>query len=121
MLTEVLFFHRTSRTCMVGDLVQKLDPEAMKGWHRWVMKADGLTGPDGSTPKEWRLTFIRRDRARAAIMQALAWDPKRLIIAHGTCADEDGAQVLRHSLSWLDLPPGRDGGGGPGTAPRAGR
>jgi hypothetical protein len=103
-MTEVLFFHRASRTCLVGDLVQKLDADAMKAWQRWVMKADGLIGPDGSTPREWRLTFVHRDRARQAIQRALAWDPERLVIAHGTCADDHAADVLRDSLSWLRLP-----------------
>lgn len=103
-MTEVLFFHRDSSTCLVGDLVQKHDPESMKAWQRWAMKADGLTGPDGSTPREWRWTFLHRDRAREAIGRALAWEPRRLIIAHGTCAETNGAAVLRDSLSWLHLP-----------------
>jgi hypothetical protein len=100
-ITEVLFFHRLSRTCLVGDLVQKHDPEAMKTWQRWIMKADGLTGPDGSTPREWRLTFTNRGKARAALERALAWEPERLLIAHGACAEANGAEVLRHSLAWL--------------------
>lgn len=102
MMTEVLFFHRPSRTCLVGDLVQKFEPDAMKAWQRWVMKADGLCGPEGSTPREWRLTFTDRGRARAALRRALAWEPERLLIAHGTCAESDGAEVLRDSLAWLD-------------------
>ncbi|MCA9530908.1 MAG: DUF4336 domain-containing protein [Myxococcales bacterium] len=100
-MTEVLFFHRPSRTCLVGDLVQRHDPEAMTAWRRWVMKADGLTGPEGSTPREWRLTFTDRAKARAALERALAWAPERLLIAHGACAEKAGADVLRRSLSWL--------------------
>ncbi|MEZ4408183.1 MAG: DUF4336 domain-containing protein [Polyangiales bacterium] len=103
-LTEVLFFHRASRTCLIGDLVQRLDPEGMAAWRRWVMKADGLVGPDGSTPREWRLTFVHRDRAREAVARAIAWGPKRLIVAHGACVDDDGAAELRRALSWLDPP-----------------
>lgn len=103
-MTEVLFFHRASSTCLVGDLVQKHAPDAMKAWQRWVMKADGLTGPDGSTPREWRWTFVHRDRARQAVQRALAWEPRRLVIAHGASAFSDGASVLRRSLAWLGLP-----------------
>ena len=104
-MTEVLFFHRPSRTCLVGDLIQKHEPASMKAWQRWVMKADGLVGPDGSTPREWRLTFFDRKKARAAIARAFAWEPDNLVIAHGSCAFGDGAEVLRESLSWLHADP----------------
>ncbi len=100
-MTEVLFFHRPSRTCLIGDLVQKLDPDSMKAWQRWIAKADDLVGPDGSTPREWRLTFTDRAKARAALQRALAWSPERLVIAHGACAEMNGADVLRGSLDWL--------------------
>jgi hypothetical protein len=89
-MTEVLFFHRPSRTCLVGDLIQKHDPDAMKAWQRWVMKADGLAGPDGSTPREWRLTFLDRARAREAIRTAIAWNAANVVIADGTNAFGNG-------------------------------
>ena len=100
-MTEVLFFHRPSKTCLVGDLIQKHDATSMKAWQRWVMKADGLVGPDGSTPREWRLTFLDRSKARAAIRRAVDWNPENLVIAHGACSFGNGAEVLRDSLSWL--------------------
>jgi hypothetical protein len=107
-MTEVLFHHRPSRTCLVGDLVQKHDPQAMKAWQRWLMAADGLTGPDGSTPREWRLTFLHRDQARAGVRRALAWEPENLVIAHGTCSFGNGTEVLRRSLDWLHVEPAAD-------------
>lgn len=101
VMEEVLFFHEPSRTLFVGDLVQKHDPEAFAAWQRWLMRLDGLVGPDGSTPREWRATFLRRDAARAAVRRAIAWDPERMVIAHGEWVPHDGAQALRRSLSWL--------------------
>ncbi len=69
----------------------------------WI--ADGpsvsLAGPDGSTPREWRATFLDRRAARAAIRRALDWNPARMVIAHGAWARDNAAQVLRSSLSWL--------------------
>lgn len=103
VMEEVLFHHRPSRTLFVGDLVQKHHPEAFSKWQAWVMKLDGMTGPDGSTPREWRATFLKRDAARQAVRTALAWEPQRMVIAHGDWAREDGAEVLRSSLAWLDL------------------
>ncbi len=106
-MTELLFFHRKSRTCLVGDLIQKHDTSEMKAWQRLLMRADGLVGPEGSTPREWRLSFLDRNRARQAIARALAWEPERLVIAHGACATSNGGAVLRRSLGWLL---GRGGG-----------
>jgi len=100
-LTEVLFFHRASRTCLVGDLIEKHDQLSAKGWRRWLMKAGGVCGPDGSTARVWRWTFLHRGRARAALSRMLSWSPRRLVIAHGPCADHDGAAVLQRGLRWL--------------------
>jgi hypothetical protein len=100
-MTEVFFFHRRSSTCLIGDLIQKHDCRSMKRWQRWVLKAAGVAGAEGSTPRDGRLTFIRRDRARQAIARALSWAPRRLVIAHGACAMEGGVDELRRSLHWL--------------------
>lgn len=100
-MTEVLFFHRASRTCLVGDLIQKHDRRAMSRWQRWVMQTDGLVGANGSTPREWRWSFFDRTRARSAISHALAWAPDRLVIAHGACKMQNGKTELSASLEWL--------------------
>jgi hypothetical protein len=100
-MEEVVFFHRSSRTALITDLVQKLDPVTLRGWRAWFLKLDGLVGPDGSTPREWRLSFWRRGPARSALGKALAWNPERLVIAHGTWVPENGCAVLRRSLAWL--------------------
>jgi hypothetical protein len=100
-MEEVVFFHRSSRTALIADLVQKFDPEMLSGWRRWVMRIDGMVGPDGSTPREWRLTFVNRKAARRALEKALAWNPERLVIAHGVWVCENGREVLSRSLRWL--------------------
>jgi hypothetical protein len=71
------------------------------------MRLDGLVGPNGSTPREWRLSFVNRARARAALETALSWRPERLVIAHGEWAPADGAAALRHGLRWLRPPPAK--------------
>ena len=100
-MQEAMFFHPRSRTCLVGDLVQRHDPAAFSPWRRALMRMDGLLGPGGSTPREWRASFVRRGAAREALRTALAWQPERLVIAHGACAHQDGAAVLRSALAWL--------------------
>jgi hypothetical protein len=103
-MEEVIFFHRPSSSCIIGDLVQRHDPEAFSTWQRWLMQADGMLGEEGSTPREWRATFFDRGPGRQALHQVLSWQPKRLLIAHGACELSHGTEVLEHSLAWLTKP-----------------
>jgi hypothetical protein len=100
-MEEVVFFHRASRTAIVTDLVQRFPDQAIRGWRGRLMRLDGLVGPQGSTPREWRLTFWNRRAARAARSKALAWNPHRLVVAHGEWARDQGQRVLESALAWL--------------------
>jgi hypothetical protein len=101
VIEEVVFLHRASRTAIVGDLVQRFDPASVTGVKGFVMRLDGLVGEHGSTPREWRLSFLRRRPARAARARVLAWAPERLIIAHGACARQGATEILRRALAWI--------------------
>jgi len=101
VMEEVAFLHRPSRTAIFCDLVQRHDPAQMKGLKGMLMRLDGLVGEHGSTPREWRLSFLRRKSARAARAQVLAWEPERLVIAHGACAQKDATQILTRALAWM--------------------
>lgn len=98
-VTEVVFLHHASKTALVGDLVQKMDPPA--GWRGLLLRWNGLTGPAGSTPREWRASFLRRAPARRALERVLAGHPENLVIAHGRCALGGGERALRDSFAWL--------------------
>lgn len=100
-MEEVVFFHRLSQTAIVCDLVQRHDPTQAKGFKGMLMRLDGLVGEAGSTPREWRATFLTRRRAREARAQVLAWKPERLLIAHGECAQENATQILERALAWI--------------------
>ena len=100
-MEEVVFFHRSSRSLIVTDLVQKLNPASLQGWRGALMKLDGLVGPEGSTPRDWRLSFWNRRAARMALGKALAWNAERMIIAHGDWIRENGSPALARSLRWL--------------------
>jgi hypothetical protein len=100
-MEEVVFFHRRSSTCLVCDLIQRHDPTEQTGWRGLLMRLDGLVGPAGSTPREWRLSFVNRSRARAAAETVLSWQPERLVIAHGDWAPTGGTDALRTGLRWL--------------------
>jgi hypothetical protein len=100
-MEEVAFFHRPSRAAIFCDLVQRHDPAQMKGLKKMLMRLDGLVGEQGSTPREWRASFLRRGPARTARAQVLAWKPERLVIAHGACARENATQILARALAWM--------------------
>ncbi|HEY3817734.1 MAG TPA: DUF4336 domain-containing protein [Polyangiaceae bacterium] len=100
-MTEIVFFHRPSRTCLVGDLIQKHDERAKSAWLRWLLKVGGVSGSSGGTPRDARWSFVHRRRARESVSKVLGWAPERLVIAHGTCSMANGAQVLRQSFHWL--------------------
>lgn len=99
-MDEVAFFHRPSRTAIIGDLVQRFPESKMSGWKGMLMRLDGLVGEHGSTPREWRASFLRRGPARRARDKVLSWDAERLLIAHGDCAQSNAGAVLAEALSW---------------------
>lgn len=100
-MEEVVFFHRPSRTAIVCDLVQRHDPAAVTGWKGMILRLDGLVGPEGSAPREWRATFLRRSLARSARATVLGWKPERLVIAHGICAQEGATEILSRAFSGM--------------------
>ncbi|HEX7684273.1 MAG TPA: DUF4336 domain-containing protein [Trinickia sp.] len=100
-MDEVAFFHRASRTAIFGDLIQRFPHADATGWKGVLMRLDGLVGPRGSTPREWRMSFLSRDAARQARHKVLGWKPDRLLIAHGECAGSGATEVIAEALSWI--------------------
>ena len=101
VMEEVAFFHRKSRTAIMGDLIQRHLESEITGWKGMLMKLDSLVGDQGSTPREWRATFLHRKRARQAREQVLGWHPDRLLIAHGKCVQTNATEVIKDALSWI--------------------
>ncbi|HEX7689926.1 MAG TPA: DUF4336 domain-containing protein [Burkholderiaceae bacterium] len=100
-LTEVVFFHARSRTAIVGDLIQRFDTSTLSAWKGLLLKLDGLAGEHGSTPRELRITFLRRGAARAARDKVLGWQPEQLLIAHGRCVQGGATPVVDAALAWM--------------------
>jgi len=100
-MEEVAFFHRESATAIICDLIQRHPESAMSGWKGMLMRLDSLVGEQGSTPREWRASFLRRAPARAARKKVLAWNAERLLIAHGECAQTEATEIIATALSWI--------------------
>ncbi|MBS0437879.1 MAG: DUF4336 domain-containing protein [Proteobacteria bacterium] len=100
-MNEVAFFHRASRTAIIGDLIQRFPETSISGWKGMVMKLAGLVGERGGTPFDWRSSFLRHAPARAALEKVLGWNPERLLIAHGLCAQSGAREIIASALHWI--------------------
>ncbi len=103
-MTEVEFFHRASRTLILIDLIENFEPEKLGTIFLWLlMWIGGVTPPHGGLPRDLRLTFTWRHKRelRAAVESMLAWNPERIILAHGRWHQTNGAAELRQAFAWL--------------------
>ena len=107
-MTEIVFFHRRSRTAIFADLIENFAPSWFKGWRRVAARMDGIVSPNPGAPREWRLSFINRSIARNALERILAWEPEQVIVAHGLVVRARGAEFIRNAFRWL-APQPRDG------------
>jgi hypothetical protein len=102
-MTEVEFFHHATRTLVLTDFIENFEAAKLPNIViRWLTRFGGVQDPHGSMPRDLRLTF-RQQRAelRAAVEKMIAWNPERVIIAHGHWYDRDGAAELRRAFAWL--------------------
>ena len=103
LMTEVDFFHRPSRSLILTDLIENFEPSRVrKRWLRWAMKLFGAADPDGKAPYDMQLSFIGHRRTlRRAVKRMIAWEPERIIIAHGRWYDRDGVAELQRAFRWV--------------------
>jgi len=102
-LTEIVFFHRATRTLILTDLVQNYEAPRLHGpILRFLARRIGVVDPDGTMPVDLRATFRgRRAEVRAAVRQMIAWAPERVILAHGRWYTENGVAELRRAFRWV--------------------
>jgi hypothetical protein len=100
-MTEVVFFHHASRTAIFADLIESLPGDWLRGWRGLLARLDGITAQNPGAPREWRLTFLRRRTARAALKRILAWPIERVVIAHGDPVTAGGHGFVRRAFDWL--------------------
>jgi short-subunit dehydrogenase len=107
MFCEVELFDKRSRTMVLTDIVQNLDPQALPFSARAAAWLLGVSKPDGKAPIYLRLLLHLGGRSvQAAAQRLVSLAPQRVIFAHGDWFDTQGTERLRQSLRWL-LPPSR--------------
>ncbi|WP_257462757.1 DUF4336 domain-containing protein [Archangium lipolyticum] len=103
-MDEVVFLHRASRTLVLADLIENFEADHLRPGLRWLTRLAGNLHPDGKAPVDMRLTFLgRKDEARACLLRMLAWQPERIVLAHGRCYLERGTTELRRAFRWLGV------------------
>jgi hypothetical protein len=99
---ETAFFHIASRTLILTDIVQNLEPEKMPPLVRPLLRLIGSAAPHGSAPVYLRLAIkLHRRQAVDSARRLIALAPERVVFSHGVWFDQDGTRALRHSLRWL--------------------
>lgn len=101
--TEVVFFHRASRTVLFTDLIQHFGPEAFSGWRRIVAGLDLMTASEPEVPRKFRVAFMDRRRARAALARILAWPADRVVMAHADPLETGGQDFIARTFRWLRI------------------
>ena len=97
---EVWFCHRPSRTLLLVDLIQRLEPDKLPPLSRLVMRAAGATR--GTTARYLRPVIrMGGTDAEMAIRALLALNPDRVIFAHGRYFADRGGEQLRRAFDWL--------------------
>lgn len=103
-IEEVVFFHKSSQTLILTDLIENFEPKRTSN-HFWrmVYKLAGIADPNGKTPLDMRLSFLgQKEKARQCYHQMLSWNPERVILAHGRWYDKNGTSELKRAFSWLE-------------------
>lgn len=106
-MDEIAFFHQASGTALFADLIENFPLDFLRrtpGWQGWrtpLARLWGITEPYGMAPLEWRLSFVNRAPARRALERVLDWNPRRVLMAHGTCVETDGQAFVRRCFRWL--------------------
>jgi hypothetical protein len=99
---EVDFFHRPSRTLVLTDVILNVAPEELPPLPRIMARVLGILAPNGKAPAYVRgLLRLNRAQTSQAAARLVAFNPDRVIFAHGRWFEPDGAAQLRRSLSWL--------------------
>lgn len=99
-MEEVVFFHRATRTLVLGDLIENHDPNVLGPVQRFWARCNGMLAPNGSTPRNFRLSFLHRDETRRSLQHMLAWQPERVLVLHGRCVMSDAQAFLQRAFRW---------------------
>ncbi len=103
-MEEVVFYHKSSKTLILTDLIENFNPSTLNWWQRAIANFAGIVHPNGKMPIDWRASFMFGDKnkARQSLNAMLSWMPQNIVLAHGECIFGNGTEFLAQSFSWLN-------------------
>lgn len=100
---ESYFFHKSSRTLILCDTIQNLEPHKLPPVTRLAFQAAG--GTRGTTAHHVRKALkLGGERARTAIGRVTSLQPERVIFAHGAIFETNAAARLQQAFAWMTRP-----------------
>jgi len=101
--SEEVFFHRSSKTLILTDLIENFELQKVRSrFFRFLLRAVGSVHPDGKMPLDVRATFWgHKKELRACVERIIAWNPEKVILSHGKWYPQNGVQELRRAFRWL--------------------
>ncbi len=96
---EVAFYHRTTQTLILVDLIENFTDETedvsltLELWWKIVFKMWDNPKP----APEYQLGWKDRKAASISLMKILEWDFERIIISHGDLIEENAKEVALHA------------------------
>lgn len=94
---EVILFHRKSQTLISSDFVFNLKNHPSTFTRAFAKMAGPSPGP---TLLE-RVMIRDHALARTQVDRILAWNPERIVLAHGDIVERDATESLRRGYAWL--------------------
>jgi hypothetical protein len=99
LVTEVDFFHRSSRTLILTDICFNIPSDRSLTTRliaRWLGILDRL-----APSRTFRLLLRDRQAGRRSVERILAWDFDRVIVSHGSIVETGGREQFRQAFAWL--------------------
>jgi hypothetical protein len=101
---ELVFLHRPSRTAVFTDLIQNFELDRVKGGlPRTVLRLAGASGNPPRASIEMRMAALLRGRKKSvaeSVRIIRAWQPDRLLMAHGAQPEGDVDTLLEDAFRW---------------------
>ncbi len=102
LMQECVFFHKSSQTLIVTDLIENFSGKNFNRWQKILAKMTGILAPNGKMPLDWRLSFIfKKTQAQQCLEKILLWQPQQLIMSHGVIVTDNATDFLTKAFSWL--------------------
>lgn len=101
---EAVFFHRTSTTLILTDLIAAFETAKLPVWMRPIVWIAGIDDSDGKMPPNMRWTFRDKTALAEDVERMIDWAPRRVILAHGRWYEANGTAELERAFRKLLQP-----------------